>query len=48
MVLITTLRLMRDIYFVLMEASPEGFNMERMHADMLNVIGVVDVHDVSR
>jgi len=45
-VLITTLRVVKDCIFVLMEGTPSEINLEEFEQDIATVEGVVEVHDL--
>lgn len=45
-VLYTTLRIIKDCIFVLMEGTPADFNMEEFEMKLQNVEGVLEIHDL--
>ncbi|GAM19260.1 hypothetical protein SAMD00019534_024350, partial [Acytostelium subglobosum LB1] len=45
-VMLTTVRLMKQTLLVLLEAVPHGINVSDVHNDLAGLLGVVEVHDL--
>jgi len=45
-VAITTFRVTKDCILVLMESTPQNFNLEDFEDDIKNIPGIVGIHDV--
>lgn len=45
-VVFTTIRILKDCISVLMEGSPVEFDMEILESDLINIKGVVEIHDL--
>ncbi|KAF5206350.1 Zinc transporter [Thalictrum thalictroides] len=46
LVLLTTVSMVRDIYFVLMDCTPAGIDAVKLETGLKRVVGVRDVHDL--